>query len=75
MTSLGNVPLWISFLFRGKAKIIFKVTEADTGEMQWRLIMISALSLRASVQGLASDFENACPKQQFQDFCLSIFSY
>ena len=26
-------------------------------------------------QGLSHDFKNACPKQQFQKFCLSRFSY
>ena len=26
-------------------------------------------------QGLSQDFKNACPKQQFQNFCPSRFSY
>ena len=33
------------------------------------------LNRMAGVQGLSQDFKNACPKQQFQKFCLSRFKY
>ena len=38
-------------------------------------IMYCLKSKNRRNQGLGQDFKNACPKQQFQNFCLSRFSY
>ena len=38
-------------------------------------VMLTSIIRTLKSQGLSQDFKNACPKQQFQKFCPSRFSY